>query len=150
MDWLRYYSELRSYKDNMEARFVSLLFQQSVLAFGSTSVTLAIQEKLPAPLFALPIGALTAFALGFYAHLVGKYFKQIREVAVMMATIEKHHLHLEHELSIKHLISGNPDLSIFTRGRTPRGCKLYTGALMFVVIVTPLVPFLVGLVGRAR
>ena len=60
-NWLNYYSELRLYKESLEQKFLSLLFQQDVVAFSAASIMVTIKEKLaqkPVAIFFIGLVAL--------------------------------------------------------------------------------------------
>ena len=46
-DWLTYYSELRQDKEDLEKRFVSLVFRPTAAASAIVTIMLAIREAFP-------------------------------------------------------------------------------------------------------
>jgi hypothetical protein len=139
VDWLGYYGELREYKDNLEQRFQALLFQEGLVAMSAVTVVLAVGDKLETIWPGLALALVAGLVIGVYSGLTSKYFRQVREVALLMARIERDRLGLGQEDGIKLRLTADPALSIFARGRTPWSCKLYSITLILVVLGIALV-----------
>lgn len=144
-DWFAYYSLLREYKDNLEQRFQALLFQEGLVAVATVSIVLALDDKLNRLVLGFPIGAVSTLVIGVYSFLTSRYFRQVREVGLLMARIEEERLGLDRNWGIKLRLSTDTKLSIFTCGRTPIRCKAYSLILITIVLaMSVLYPLLAG------
>lgn len=143
-DWLGYYGQLREYKDNLEQRFQALLFQEGFVAVASVTVVLALENKLTNFLLGLPIGAVSTLVIAVYSSLTSKYFRQVREVGLLMARIEGEKFGFSSKWGIKSRLSTETKLSIFTCGRTPLWCKVYSVILATIVLaLSVLYPYVI-------
>lgn len=145
MDWLGYYGQLREYKDNLEQRFQALLFQEGLVAVASVTIVLTLDDKLETIFPGLPVAGVAALVILVYSSLTSKYFRQVREVALMMAHIEKKRLGLTKEDGIKLRLTSDPEVSIFAIGRMPFLCRAYSICLAIIVITIAIAyPLLLG------
>jgi len=79
-EWLDYYSQLRQYKDNLESRFISLVFKQVVVSFVAVTVVLTIHEKIHSSLSGFLVSSVAIAVLIFYYFLTGSIFVRPEEL----------------------------------------------------------------------
>ncbi|MDJ0660473.1 MAG: hypothetical protein QNJ42_13440 [Crocosphaera sp.] len=150
-NWLDYYSQLRQYKESLEQKFLSLLFQQGVVAFSAATVIYAIQDIQKSiaqeSIIILLIGLVATVGLWFYYLLTTSYFLHIRYVSEVMVKVEEK-LNLSEEMGIKQLLSTKKKASIYTKGGklTLLWIRVYGIISMIVVMFLACLPILTQLI----
>lgn len=132
--WLKYYSELRQYKEGLETRFKTIFLHQTVGAAGTITLLVSLKKDGGTSAACLIIGMIAAFGLGIYSWLSLKYFRQARIVAGIMSRLEISNLEIPRDIAIKQLLCNDKKLSIFTHGSIDTCCRIY-GILLVVAVV---------------